>query len=154
MAGRGKRQGGESSREGDDEMSASARSRITRRPVAKGGFYAEGFQAEELADLAPPSRIDDLDEEIALMKVLIRRKWATPKAQEGDAEEIRRYVETLCRAVKTQHSVGRADSQDLTETLHDVLREVSHQTGMQLVPESTTRDVKGEINDGLEQNGN
>lgn len=110
------------------------RRRKSMRPrhAAFDGFYAPRFSRQERAGLAALVELDSLEGEIALLRILIRRRLAKPppdQLQDGgatlsvDVEKIRRYVETLCRAVKTHRSLGDNTSQE-DEAMHRVLAEI------------------------------
>lgn len=137
--------------------------RRKRRRAADQNFYASGFTDEELADLASIARLEDLDNEIALLKVLIRRKLQAaeartgtetapsssplsplgacePNAQDGtdgcdvprvnaavqtNGEAIRRYVDTLCRAIRVKSSLQNRTPAQVDEILRAAIDEIS-----------------------------
>lgn len=113
------------------------------RNAALDGFYAPRFSWQERAGLAALVDADSLEGEIALLRILIRRRLAKPPPdhlQDGgathgvDVDKIRRYVETLCRAIKTNRSLGDNTSQEMDEAMHKVLAEIQDQMHLNAAP--------------------
>jgi len=132
--------------QGKGEKKSSRRSSRTRRSVADG-FYAEKFTSDELADLSSKANAGDLDDEIDLLKVVIRRKLAEKKAKadsgaggqpedrtekEVDFEAIRRFVDTLCRAVKIQYSLSGKGTDSMENAMGTTLTEIFNELGMSI----------------------
>lgn len=91
----------------------------------------ERFYAEAMEDAAPElelaSAVRGVDDEIALMRMLIRRA-----VREGDLEETRRAIDTLCRALKVQYALEGRSAEGLAGSLAKVLDEVGNELGMAL----------------------
>lgn len=140
----------------------SGRSRKMGRRTATGSFYAQSFTPEELAALASKADADDLGDEIGLLRILIRRKMAGAKADDDsgagaeddgevkvDAESIRRFVSTLCQAVRIRYSLSGKGTRTLEEAAETVLAEIVGELG---APQCD-REMKGVVVDGSEQRG-
>jgi hypothetical protein len=122
-------------------------SALVQLKPAEESFYAPAFSAEELAYLEARAEADDLDDAIALLKVMILRALGkrvelgnsradnhlatgdliSPGASgsPADAETIRRYVDTLCRAIRIKHSLGSKQSAALQAAIDQVLDELT-----------------------------
>lgn len=129
---------------------ARTRSRYEKAEGAKlsveHNFYAPEFTEKERADLELNSAKGSLDDEIALLKILIRRrlqaalKQATDKQtgsaqvalEPADGEAIRRYVDTLCRAIRIKSSLSGKGGSDLKEAGDAALAEVASELGIAL----------------------
>lgn len=138
----------------------SGRSRKIGLRMATGSFYARSFTAEELAALASKADADDLGDEIDLLRILIRRKMAGAKSDaeadggaeddgkvKVDAESIRRFVSTLCQAVRIRYSLSGKGTRTLEEAAETVLAEIVGELG---APQCD-REMKGVVVDGSEQ---
>ena len=148
---------------GSHKETGSRRDRKRKMPdPTRPNFYAIALTAEERADLALITG-DHLDDEIALLKILIRRKLKSQMEQrngrqddqgEGqlgadDNEVIRRYVDTLCRAIKIRHSLSGKGSPNVEELVHGVLAEVVDELGITIQTSDPTKE--GVTTDGIKQ---
>ncbi|MCL5074201.1 MAG: hypothetical protein M1136_00905 [Chloroflexi bacterium] len=96
--------------------------------VRQHGFYAHIFTPAEQADLAAALGDPSLADEIALLKVLIRRALA----EEPDLKMVRAAVDTLCRALKVQYALRGKAARNLEEALAKALDEIGNELGMSL----------------------
>lgn len=110
--------------------------------MAEDGFYAPAFSTDELAYLEAKANANDLEDAIALLKVMILRELRKRNAKMADrdgneqnngigrgeppmnAETIRRYVDTLCRAVRIRQSLGSKMGQALEKMIPRALEEI------------------------------
>jgi len=92
--------------------------------------------------LALKADADDLGDEIDLLRILIWRKMKSAKANSGaeggadddaaagiDAEAIRRFVGTLCQAVRIRYSLSGKGTRNLEEAAETVLAEIVDELG-------------------------
>ncbi len=96
---------------------------------ATGGerpFYSEALE-EGTLDLEVAAALRGVDDEIAVLRVLIRKV-----AREGDVEATRRAIETLCRALKVQYALQGRSAEGLAHSLARVLDELGNELGMAL----------------------
>jgi hypothetical protein len=93
----------------------------SRNPKPGSRFYDSVLTQEEIASLAELAMGPSLSDEIALLKVLIRRKL-----EEGaDLADISKAVDTLGRALKVQKQISAAGHKALQDALVAVLEELS-----------------------------
>jgi hypothetical protein len=96
----------------------------------KGGFYGvqpseAGAQPPDL-DLAGAAGLAGLDDEIALLRALIKRA-----VQLGQHEEARRQVQALCQAVRLQRTLPGEPADDARRILDDVLAEIRQEQALE-----------------------
>ena len=106
--------------------------RSTRRASPRMGrraanFYADLFTAEELASLADAVARDALADEVALLRVMIRRVAAETAT---DLETVGRAVERLARTLRHQRALRGEAVKGLEEALAQVLDELATEAGM------------------------
>ena len=78
-------------------------------------FYVNRLSADDREALAVAARLEGVDAEIAVLRVLIRRV-----VDKGNIEAARRGIDTLCRVLKDRHDLdGHTDT--LTSSLERVL---------------------------------
>ena len=108
------------------DKAAASRGRRGRRGRV-GGFYARCFSDEELAELAGAG-IASIDDEVALLKIAIRRA-----VEEGaDLRELAAGTDALGRALKVQYGLKGKAAQGLDEALARALDEIGKELGMAL----------------------
>ena len=99
-------------------------------------FYADKFSSEERSRLTKATS-DDLEDAINLVKVTIRRKLSektdagdsgagaeTELGPGGDAEAIRRLVDTLCRLIKARSSLAGKEAKGIEGEMSTALKEI------------------------------
>jgi hypothetical protein len=97
--------------------------RAAAAPARRGtaaGFYAELFTSEELADLARAGGEPSLDDEVALLRVAIRRGVASGES----LETIGRSVQRLAQTLKLARALRGDALRNLEEALARVLDEI------------------------------
>lgn len=111
--------------EADDGLCSYHRSVETRRQAR--AFYTERLSAEDREALAVAARLEGVDAEIAMLRVLIRRV-----AGAGDIEGFRRGIDTLCRMLKARHELDEGAAGRLSSSLEQVLDTLSREIGVPL----------------------
>ena len=79
-------------------------------------FYHTRLSYDEQSALATAARLEGIDAEIAVLRVLIRRVAST-----GDVEMARKAIETLCRTLKASHQLDDDATDRLAVSLEHVL---------------------------------
>jgi len=98
----------------------------TRREEGWAGFYADLCTPEELDDLTAALENPGLDDEIALLKVLIKRAVAAG----AGAHTVTPAVNALVRALKVRHTLKGDAARNLDEALARALTEIGHELGI------------------------
>ena len=89
-------------------------------------FYEDLFSADERAALADAVTSSDLDQEVALLRVLIRRGVA-----EGvDLETLSRSLGRLGQLLRVQRVIQGEAAKSLDEALGRVLEEIGNELGV------------------------
>lgn len=110
---------------------AAHRRRRTRRATPLGAFYAAALDAGERGDLEAAAGVRGLDQEIALLRVWLRRLLAE---QPGDFELAVKAITLLVRAVS---AAGRLPSDDdnlldrVTAELNEVLAALAGESAVE-----------------------
>jgi hypothetical protein len=89
----------------------------------EGPFYAA--PDDEALNLEVASAVRGVDDEIALLRMLIRKV-----ARQGDVEATRRTIDTLCRALKVRYALEGRSAEGLAGSLARVLDEIGNEMGM------------------------
>jgi hypothetical protein len=89
-------------------------------------FYSTPPEGEAF-DLEMAAAVRGVDDEIALLRMLIRKV-----ALKGDVEATRRAIDTLCRALKVQYALEGRPAEGLSGSLARVLDEIGNEMGMAL----------------------
>ena len=93
----------------------------------KHGFYSRALNEVEQLDFEKATKVDGIDEEIALLRVKIK------SVLEHDPENIKLLIQatnTLIRLVRTRYNIGKEDKQGLKEAISNVLRDVALPLGI------------------------
>ena len=93
----------------------------------KHGFYSRALNEVEQLDFEKATKVDGIDEEIALLRVKIK------SVLEHDPENIKLLIQatnTLIRLVRTRYNIGKEDKQGLKEAISIVLRDVALPLGI------------------------
>ncbi len=91
------------------------------------GFYADLCTSQELDDLTLALENPGLDDEIALLKVLIKRAVASG----AGAHTVTPAVNALVRALKVRHVLKGQAARNLDEALARALTEVGRELGIE-----------------------
>jgi len=106
-----------------------------------GGLYAPTLTAAARSALDAAAGRPLLEDEVALVRVLIRR--ALEEADQVDVRRVGRFIDTLCRLPRTREAVG-AGAETLAETLArlgaEALLERERAGGIGVVAEGDRRD--------------
>jgi len=106
-------------------MTSGTRRAAAGKAKPAGRFYDRVLTQEEIAALADLATSPTLSDEIALLKVLIRRKL-----EEGtDLATICKAVDALGRALKVQQQISDEGHQALQDALAAVLSDLGEQGG-------------------------
>jgi hypothetical protein len=112
---------------------ASPDSRLCRRHASlqrardARAFYTTRLSDDDQEALAVAARLDGVDAEIAVLRVLIRRVVSA-----GDLEAARRGIETLCRTLKARHDLDGDATDRLAISLEHVLDTLGAELGVSL----------------------
>jgi hypothetical protein len=94
----------------------------------KHGFYGRLYTAGELEDLATAAVAGDLSDEIALLRVRIRRA-----AEEGvDLDIIIRALGRLTQMLKAQHVLSGDALDEFSQAMQEVVASVTEELGLSL----------------------
>ncbi len=89
-------------------------------------LYQDLFSAEERAALTGAAESNDLEQELGLLRVLIRRGVA-----EGlDLETLSRSIARLAAALRVQHVVRGQAAKNLDDALARALEEIGNELGL------------------------
>lgn len=97
---------------------AASRQRTPRKRDLS--FY---LSEQEQAQAAEAARLEGIDTEIALLRLLIRKA----AREEKDSREVRLRIEALCKALRLQHLLSGRSADTLAEMLGQALDEVGLQ---------------------------
>ncbi len=89
----------------------------------KHGFYSKKLTAELLPQLAEAAKVEGLDQEIALLRLMLRAlaAYTSPQAA-GLALDCSR---ALCNAIKTRHTISIDHNETLKNAIGLVLTEIA-----------------------------
>jgi hypothetical protein len=91
-------------------------------------FYAEALSAAEQADLPEALEVDGMDEEIAVLRLKLRKAL---EQRPQDVPLIFRGIDLLARVVATRYRLSKPAERDLAGSIANVVRAV----GVLLPPE-------------------
>jgi hypothetical protein len=101
----------------------------------KHGFYSQRFKTMELADLSTALQ-DNLEDEIALLRILMRRVFEYADAAADSLEEWEHALSTLGSAasrlaglLRTQQAIT-GKNKDVVGMLSEAIGEVAHELGI------------------------
>lgn len=89
-----------------------------RKPPAPPSFYAEALSRAERSELQAALEIEDIDEEIALLRLQLRK---TLEERPDDLALMFRGIELLAKAVATRYRLSKKAESDLAESLAGVV---------------------------------
>ena len=92
-------------------------------------FYEPALDAAERADFAEARRVQGIDEEIAVLRLRLRRAI---EEHPEDLAIMSRGIELLVRAVNTRYRLSKESSDDLGDNIAAVVRGL----GEQFIPEA------------------
>ena len=91
------------------------------------GFYSDALDDAELADLARAREIQGLDEEIALLRVKLKR---IARLNPDNASVLIKALEALSRALVAKHRISGEARAGLDAALSQALTELSNELGI------------------------
>lgn len=95
------------------------------------GFYSRKFKSGEIADLEVLASSDKLQDEIVLLKVVIRRVWELASEKEGDLDSWIAALNVLSQAMTRQAGLLRVQSlmgdgnSEVTQAISEAIRQVT-----------------------------
>lgn len=93
-------------------------------------FYLDLFTAEERAALAGAVEGNDLEQEVRLLRVLIRRAVAEGGPKGTPLETVSRALGRLAQMMRVQHVIAGEAAKSLDEALAKVLEEIATEVGL------------------------
>ena len=90
-------------------------------------YYGDSFPATARAALAIASTLEGIDQEIAVMRALIRQVLTL-----GDVREARQSIEALGRLLKLRHDITDHTAENMDDALNRVLDTLSEELGTKL----------------------
>ena len=97
----------------------------------KHGFYSQVLDEAEKESLEEAAQIEGLDDEIAILRVKLRRILE----EHPDNIEIQmQAVNTLARLIRTRYKITREQKKSLKDAITTVLTEVAIPLGVKFIP--------------------
>ena len=96
------------------------------------GFYAELFTPQEILDMARYAADPDLDDEIGILKVLIRRVVEAEENPSKSLALITRAVGQLTRSLKARRALSGEAANGLAGAIAAALDEIGNELGLDL----------------------
>ncbi len=92
--------------------------RVPRRKPRTGNYYQPVLERSAQGDLQDAAAAEGLDDEVALLRLLVRRELA---AQPEDIRPLLQGLTLLVRAVATRHRISPADQEALEQRMAEAL---------------------------------
>jgi hypothetical protein len=105
-------------------MQAPEHNHLEMPPPSEHDFYGGGLSEEDRRLLQEARRMDGLDDEIAVLRVQLRKAI---NEKEVDYRLLLRSVEALVRAVTAQHRLSPRARRDLRANIEAVMKDLSDQ---------------------------
>jgi hypothetical protein len=83
-------------------------------------FYSDALDEAERLELKHAAALDGIDDEIAVIRVQIKKLVKT-----ADIEELATCMTVLCRLVSTRYATTKADKRGIKEAIGNVLRDIA-----------------------------
>jgi hypothetical protein len=100
--------------------------------VDGSGFYGELFTPQEILDMARYAQDPDLDDEIGILKVLIRQVVRAEEDPSKSLALITRAVGQLTRSLKARRALSGETADGLAGAIGAALDEVGNELGLDL----------------------
>ncbi len=97
----------------------------------RSGFYSHALDEAEKVELEEAKAIEGIDDEIALLRVMLKR------LMELHPEALKLQIETantLARLVRTRYNITREQRKSLKEAIANVLKEIAIPLGIKYLP--------------------
>lgn len=104
---------------------------VAPKSAARPGFYGRALAAAERIELLEAARLDGLDDEVAVLRLMLRRLL------EEHPEEVKLQLETvntLTRVLYTRYRLSAEQKNTLKEAMFKVLTEVAVPLGIKFLP--------------------
>jgi uncharacterized protein YjcR len=96
----------------------------------KHGFYSRVLDAEEQLDFEQATRVEGLDDEIAMLRVRIK---SVLQHDPNNMKLIAQATKALARLVSTRYNISKEDKKGLREAITTVLRDVALPLGIGII---------------------
>ena len=96
----------------------------------KHGFYSRVLDAEEQLDFEQATRVEGLDDEIAMLRVRIK---SLLRHDPNNMKLIAQATNALARLVSTRYNISKEDKKGLREAISTVLRDVALPLGIGII---------------------
>jgi hypothetical protein len=97
----------------------------------KHDFYSKVLDEVDKADLEEAAKIEGIDDEIALMRVSLRKLI---EQYPENIEVQMRVINTLTRLIRTKYNISKEQRKSLKEAITKVLTEVAIPLGVKFIP--------------------
>ncbi len=96
----------------------------------KHGFYSKVLDAEEQIDFEQATRVEGLDDEIAMLRVRIK---SVLKHDPDNMKLISQATNALAKLVSTRYNISKQDKKGLKEAINTVLKDVALPLGISFI---------------------
>ena len=96
----------------------------------KHGFYSKVLDAAEQLDFEQATRVEGLDDEIAMLRVRIK---SVLKHDPDNMKLIAQATNALAKLVSTRYNISKKDKKGLKEAINNVLRDVALPLGIGII---------------------
>lgn len=100
-------------------------------PRVRGGFYGRALDEAERLDLQEASEVSGLDDEVAVLRLLLRRLI---QEQPGEIKLQLDTINTLAKLLHTRYQLSAEQKNSLKEAILKVLTEVAIPLGIKFIP--------------------
>ena len=101
------------------------------RPRVRGGFYGRALDEAERPDLQEASEVSGLDDEVAVLRLLLRRLI---QEQPGEVKLQLDTLNTLAKLLHTRYQLSAEQKNSFKEAILKVLTEVAIPLGIRMIP--------------------
>ena len=96
----------------------------------KHGFYSRVLDAEEQLDFEQATRVEGLDDEIAMLRVRIK---SILRHNPDNIKLIAQATNALAKLVSTRYNISKKDKKGLKEAINNVLKDVALPLGIGII---------------------
>ena len=100
-------------------------------PRVRGGFYGRALDEAERPDLQEASEVSGLDDEVAVLRLLLRRLI---QEQPGEVKLQLDTLNTLAKLLHTRYQLSAEQKNSFKEAILKVLTEVAIPLGIRMIP--------------------
>jgi uncharacterized protein YjcR len=121
--------------QGDKYMPAKAENGKRGAPpgnqnARKHGFYSKVLDREEQLDFEQATRVEGLDDEIAILRVRIK---SILRHNPDNIKLIAQATNALAKLVSTRYNISKKDKKGLKEAINNVLKDVALPLGIGII---------------------